>query len=597
MKQFFKYVFATVVGIIIVGVIMTVMSVVSLIGMASMSSVSEPVKDNSILVLNLSGTISERTEDNPFAELFGNSATQVAGLDNILKAIAHAKTEDKVKGIYIEAGSFIGAAPAGLQEIRDALVDFKKSGKFIMSYGDTYTQGAYYLASVADSIVINPKGLIDWKGMSLTTMFYKDCLDKLGVKMQVFKVGTYKSAVEPYILNDMSEANREQLTVFSSEIWNQMLTDVSKSRHISKEDLNALADSCMTFSPTPTYKKVKLVDKLAYSDCVPQILANMMDVDSKDDYHTVSINDLANIVKNEPNDPSGEAIAVYYAYGDIVDESASGFNQEHQIVGRTVIEDLKRLADDDDIKAVVLRVNSPGGSAYASEQIWHQVMNIKSKKPIIVSMGGYAASGGYYISCAADWIVAEPTTLTGSIGIFGMFPEASELLNEKLGIHFATVKTNQFADFGSSLAKPLNEAERAKMQSYINQGYELFTKRCADGRKMKQDDIKKIAEGRVWTGEHAKKIGLVDQLGSLQTAIAVAKKRANLDECVVKEYPGQSSIFDDLLNSTKGGSSYADAQLQQTLGTEAYMLFSNLRAVTHKTGVQASLPYYLMFNL
>lgn len=596
MKQFLKYVLATVVGMLIVGVVMTILSVISIIGMASMSSIPANIEDNSVLVLKLEGTISERTEENPLAAILGNPALQESGLDDILKAIENAKNEDKVKGIYIEAGAFGGAAPAVLQEIHDALVDFKDSGKFIMSYGDTYTQGAYYLASVADSIVINPKGMIDWKGFAMTTMFYKDCLDKLGVKMQVFKVGTYKSAVEPFILNDMSDANREQLTVLSSEIWNQMVTAVGKSRGITAEKLNALADSCMTFAQTKTYKKEKLVDKLAYSDCVPQILANMMELDDPDDYHQVSVNELASLTSNEPKNPSGDIIAVYYAYGDIVDEAASGVNSEHQIVGRKVIDDLKELAEDDDIKAVVLRVNSPGGSAYASEQIWHQVMNIKAKKPIVVSMGGYAASGGYYISCAADWIVAEPTTLTGSIGIFGMIPEASELLNEKLGIHFSTVKTNTYSDFGASVARPFNEGERAKMQAYINEGYELFTKRCADGRKMKQDDIKKIAEGRVWTGEHALQIGLVDQLGSLQTAIEEAKKRADVEECSVMEYPAQGNILDNLLKETKS-STYADTQLQETLGTETYLLYKNLRAVNHKTGVQASLPYYLMFNL
>ncbi|MCM1313603.1 MAG: signal peptide peptidase SppA [Bacteroides sp.] len=592
MKDFLKYVLATITGLVVLGLLITISSVVTLLGM-SMQTSTVQIPDNAVLTLRLNGTLVERAEENPFAQLFGNTAMEEQGLEDMLVAVRHAAENDNVKGIYLEAGALSGATPAMLEELRHELVEFKKTGKFIVSYGDTYTQGTYYICSVADSVVINPQGMLDWKGLSMQSVFVKDLLDKVGVKMQVFKVGTYKSAVEPVILNEMSEANREQLNVMSGEIWDKITSAVAKSRKITVDKLNALADTATIFCDAEFYKEEKLVDKLAYSDEVPGIIAAMMEVEDKDDYSTVGVTEMANAAGNEPKDESGDIIAVYYAYGDIVQDASSGYGNA-EIVGSKVVRDLKKLAEDDDVKAVVLRVNSGGGSAYASEQIWHQVMNIKSEKPIVVSMGGMAASGGYYISCAADWIVAEPTTLTGSIGIFGMFPEASELLNDKLGIHFQSVKTNKYSDFGD-ISRPMNAGEQALVQGYINRGYELFTKRCADGRKMKQDKIKAVAEGRVWTGVHAKQIGLVDQLGGLEDAIAVAKEKAELDKCTVMSYPKKSSVFDQLLNQVQGGS-YADAKMQEAFG-DYYNMLKPLRRISEKGTVEASVPYYLIFNL
>ena len=594
MKDFLKYVLATVVGIIVVSLICTILSVITLLGMASKSTKSVP--NDAVLVLKLEGSISERSQDNPFGNILGSNTTQL-GLDDILKAIRNAQNNDKVKGIYIEAGNFGGATPAQLQEIRQALLNFKKSGKFIVSYGDQYTQGTYYLASVADSVVINPEGLLDWKGLSFQTLYYKDVLDKVGVKMEIFKVGTYKSAVEPYFLTEMSDANREQITVFSDEIWKQMQSEVAKSRKFSSEQLNQLTDEGLTFKETNYYLKKKLVDKVAFSDEVPQMLAYCMDRTKAGDYNTISVTDLAASTSSEPKGTSGNVIAVYYAAGEIVESNQSSFGSMGEIIAADkVTKDLKDLANDDDVKAVVMRVNSPGGSAFASEQIWHQVMNIKSKKPIIVSMGGYAASGGYYISCAADYIVAEPTTLTGSIGIFGVFPGAEELINKKIGIHANTVKTNQFADFGD-YTRQMTEAEKNALQTYINRGYELFTKRCADGRKMPQDSIKAIAEGRVWTGEHALKIGLVDKLGNLDDAIEIAKQRANVEEATVLSYPAKSSFLEQLMDQTKNSDSYADAKMRELLGTEFYNFFINLRSLDKKGTVNARVPFYGNFNL
>lgn len=592
MKQFLKYVLATVLGLVVAGLLMGFFSMLMFMGMA-MGTSAPKVEKNSVLVMKLDGTLSERTEENPFDMLMGGAGTSALSLENMLKAVEQAKENENVKGLYMEAGMLSAASPAMLQELRDAIVDFKESGKFVLSYGDTYTQGAYYLCSAADSVVVNPQGVLDWHGMSMQTMFFKEILDKLGVNVQVFKVGTYKSAVEPFIGTEMSDANREQMEVFTSEIWNEMLVDVSESRKISVEELNQVADTVTMLCETSFYLDEKLVDKVAYSDEIPQMICNMIDVDDEDDYNTITVDEMASVASNKPKDDSGNIVAVYYAYGDIVNTPSSGISSE-EIASSVVIRDLEKLADDDDVKAVVLRVNSGGGSAYASEQIWHQVMNIKSKKPVVVSMGGMAASGGYYISCAADYIFAEPTTLTGSIGIFGMIPEVSELVTEKIGLHSETVKTNKFADFGD-LTRPMNENEKAVMQASVNRGYELFTKRCADGRGMEQDSIKAVAEGRVWTGLHALELGLVDQLGGLDDAIAEAKKRAEIEACTVKTYPGTSS-FIEKLSGAVGGDSYADAKMKEILG-DYYGTFSYMKRMTTERGVMAKSPYTYRFGL
>lgn len=591
MKQFFKYVLATITGIIILCLFMFLMAVISIMSMSSQSSVK--VKDNSVLEINLTGNMSERKEENPLASLLGNPNTTNISHENVMKAIKKAKEDDKIKGIYIQGGILTGSTPAMLEEIHDALVDFKSTKKKIVAYADNYSQGSYYLASVADSLVINPIGMLNWDGLASQTMYPKDMLDKLGVKIEVFKVGTYKSAVEPFMRSDMSDENREQLTVMDEEMWSQMKSDVSKSRKLSISKLDALADSGMTFADANTYKSSKLVDKTAYSDEVPQLIANTLGVE-KDNYHVISVDDLASSLSNEPKGTSGNIIAVYYAYGSIVDEAASGLGGGAEIVGQKVSKDLQKLADDENVKALVLRVNSGGGSAYASEQIWHALEKVKAKKPVVVSMGGLAASGGYYISSGANWIVAEPMTLTGSIGIFGMFPIAKELLNDKLGIHYYSVKTNEYADFGD-FSRDMNEGEKRILQGYVNRGYELFTQRCAMGRKVSQDSIKQIGEGRVWTGEHAKKIGLVDELGGLSVALEKAKKLAKVDEYSVLNYPAKKSFFDNLF-SENPADSYARSKMEETFG-EYYSMFQMLKHLNPKGNIQAELPYKITFNL
>ncbi|MBR1466386.1 MAG: signal peptide peptidase SppA [Bacteroidaceae bacterium] len=591
MKQFFKYVLATITGIVILFLFMLLMGVISIMSMSSQSSVK--VKDGSVLEINLTGNMSERKEDNPLASLLGNPNANNISHENVMKAIKKAKEDEKIKGIYIQGGILTGATPAMLEEIHDALVDFKSSKKKIVAYADNYSQGSYYLASVADSIVINPLGMLNWDGLASQTMYPKDMLDKLGVKMEIFKVGTYKSAVEPYMRSDMSDENREQLTVMQDEMWSRMKADVGKSRKLSVDKLNALADSGMTFADVNIYKSSKLIDKTAYSDEVPQLIANTLGVD-KDDYHVINVDDLASSMSNEPKGTSGNIIAVYYAYGTIVDEAASGLGAGAEIVGQKVSKDLLKLAEDDNVKALVLRVNSGGGSAYASEQIWHAVEKVKAKKPVVVSMGGLAASGGYYISSGASWIVAEPMTLTGSIGIFGMFPIAKELLNDKLGVHYHTVKTNEYADFGD-FSRDMSEGEKRMLQGYVNRGYELFTQRCAMGRKVSQDSIKKIGEGRVWTGEHAKKIGLVDELGGLSAALEKAKTLAKVDEYSVLNYPAKKSFFDNLFDENPADS-YARGKMEETFG-EFYTMFQMLKHLNPKGNIQAELPYKIKFNL
>ena len=559
MKQFFKYVLATVVGMLCVAVFMFIMGL-AMVGAAVASDSAEPVVEKgSVLHLTLAGTLNERAADNPLASLMGNDMVENQGLDDMVKAIKVAKDDDRIKGIYIEGG-ILEADFASLQELRAALLDFKKSKKFVVAYSDNFLQSTYYIASVADKVLLNPSGMIDWRGVASQPIFYTELLEKIGVKMQVFKVGTYKSAVEPYILTQMSEANREQVSAFVGDIWQQLLSDVSTSRGVKADSLNAYADRYVTFADAQDYVGMKLVDSLAYIDGVRTQLRALS---GQDKLKLVGTAELAKLYKPAK---SSNQVAVYYAEGDIVDQAASGVWSESspQIVGQKVVADLDKLANDEEVKAVVLRINSGGGSAYASEQMWRAVQLLRQKKPVVVSMGGLAASGGYYMACGADCIVAEPTTLTGSIGIFGMVPDASGLLTEKLGLHFDVVKTNVASDFGAA-GRPLNVAESAAMQGYVYRGYSLLLKRVADGRRMKTEQVDKIAQGRVWTGSQALKIKLVDKLGTLDDAVAEAARRAKLSDYAAAAYPAQPSWAENLLNRLEGDD-YLEQKLQATLG-------------------------------
>ena len=584
MKQFLKTVLASMVGFLCVGLFFGMMTM-AMIGAMMASSESKPtLKDGTVLRLSLSGVMAERAQSNPFAELTGNSATQSLGLDDMLKAIRMAKTNDKIKGIYIEGGA-LSADFAQIEELRKALVDFRKSKKFVLAYADSYTQGCYYVASAADKVFLNPSGMLDWHGIASQPIFFTDLLKKIGVKMQIFKVGTYKSAVEPYMLTSMSEANREQVQSFVSDIWGNVCRDVSASRKISTDSLNAYADRYIALADAPDYVKLRLVDSLAYQDGVRDKLRALS---GQKKVSFISPSDLA---KLDEEKSSKDKIAVYYAEGSIVDEATDNVisQQEAQIVGAKVVEDLDRLMNDENVKAVVLRINSGGGSAYASEQMWRAVQLLRKKKPVVVSMSGMAASGGYYMACGADCIVAEPTTLTGSIGIFGMVPDASELLTEKLGLHFDVVKTNKASDFGGTLSRPFNADEASAMQAYVNRGYRLFLKRVADGRKMKPADVDKIAQGRVWTGQQALAIKLVDKLGTLDDAVAEAARRAKLTDYALTTAPAPKSWFENLLDSTTR-KDYFEEKLRASLG-EYYTPLLFLRTLDNASPLQARIPF------
>ena len=587
MKDFLKNVLATITGIILLGMIMGILSIISMVGIAASSAGNTKVEDNSVFTLMLTGELTERSEENPLSMLTGE-ASEGLGLEDMLSAIHKARDNEDIKGIYIEAGLFSSDSPASSHAIRQALLDFKKAGKWIVAYGDTYTQNTYYICSVADKVYLNPEGMVDWHGLAATPYFVKDLLAKFGVKYQLCKVGKYKSAPEMMTADQMSEPNREQVTAYMQGIWDVMLKDVSQSRKISVDSLNAYADRFTALADQKDLVKMKLVDKLMYTDEVKGEIKKMLKLDKDDDIPQLSLGDMANVKGKKQK---GDQVAIYYACGEIVDsETGSMMTNGENIVANTVCKDLEKLKDDDDVKAVVLRVNSPGGSAYASEQIWRAVTQLKAKKPVVVSMGGYAASGGYYISCNANYIYAEPTTITGSIGIFGMFPDFSGLLTEKLGVKFDEVKTNKHAAFGT-MARPFNAEELALLDQYIGRGYELFRKRVADGRKQPVDKIEEIAQGRVWLGNDALKIKLVDAIGSMDDAIKKAAQLAKLDEYHASSYPGQASWFEKLLNQDSKGS-YLDAELRSTLG-ELYEPLHFVKTINQRSAIQARLPYYL----
>lgn len=585
MKEFIKNVGATVVGIFVFTILVGAIGMMSLVGMVASGSSAKDVADNTVFVINLEGQLQERSVDNPFSQYLGGAASTI-GLDDLLDGIKKAKENDKIKGIYIEAGAFAPDSYASLQAVRKALVDFKKSGKWIVAYGDMYTQATYYVASVADKVYLNPSGQIDWHGLASQTMFLKDALAKFGVRMQVVKVGAYKSATEMFTGDKMSDANREQVTAFLGGIWQNVCQDVAKSRKVSVGQLNQYADNFITFAEPKSYVGMKLVDGLLYHDQLKDEVKKLMKLGKDDDISTIG---LAGIMNVPGGKEEGDEIAVYYAYGDIVDGASGALSQSESVIdGTKVSKDLENLADDDDVKAVVVRINSGGGSAYASEQIWRAIQLVKAKKPVVVSMGGMAASGGYYMSCSANWIFAEPTTLTGSIGIFGMFPDMSGLVTQKLGVKFDEVKTNKNSAFGT-MARPFSEEEMAYLSSYISRGYSLFRQRVADGRHMSVDAVEKVAQGHVWVGQDALKIKLVDQLGGLDDAVAKAAKLAKLDEYYTASYPGKADWLDQFTSAMSSGS-YIDNQMRVAMG-EYYSTFMLLKDINKQSAIQARIPY------
>lgn len=585
MKDFLKFTFATIVGIVLSSIFMCVVGILILVGVASSSEAETVVKKESVMMLELNGTLSERVQENPFAKFMGDNSTAY-GLDDILASIKKAKAHEDIKGIYIQATS-LGTSFAALQEIRDALVDFKESGKFVVAYADVYTQGLYYLSSVADKVVLNPTGVVEWRGVAARPVFFKDLLEKIGVEMQIFKVGTYKSAVEPFIHTKMSAENREQMTEYINSIWGTVVNEVAVSRNLSAATLNKLADEMLMFSPAEASVQSGLVDTLLYHNDMRDYLKGQLGLDDDDSLPVLALKDMINLKRNVPKDKSGNIVAVYYAYGDITQRAHS--ISEEGIASDKVTKDLRRLQKDKNVKAVVLRVNSGGGSAFASEQIWRAIEELKKEKPVVVSMGNYAASGGYYISCGADWIVAEPTTLTGSIGIFGMLPNV-EGLTHKIGLKFDVVKTNKFSDIGA-MGRAMNNDEKALVQASVNQGYDLFIGRCAEGRSMSKEEIDNIGQGRIWTGSKALELGLVDELGGIDRALEVAVERAGIEAYTVLGYPEKESFLTLLLNE-KTGNYIENKIVKNTLGSY-YKEFNLLKDIERVDRLQTRLPFYL----
>ena len=585
MKDFIKFVFATVVGIIIFCVGGFFLSLLMLFSIAWSSDSETQVPEKSVLKLDFNGTLSERgSEDLPFAALLGDDTSNYT-LRDVLSAIGKAKENESIAGIYIEA-DMLGTGYASLKSIRDALLDFRESGKFVVAYADNYTQGLYYLSSVADKVMLNPRGVIQWRGLSATPMFYKELLDKLGVEMQVFRVGTYKSAVEPFVATEMSDANRQQIETYLKSVWGTVTNEVAASRGLTVEQLNACADRMLMFYPAQESVTAGLADTLIYKNDVRDYLEARVGLDEDDDLSLLSLADMAGVAKNQPKDKSGNVVAVYYASGEI--DSTQGEGSEY-IDSEEMAADLRRLKEDEDVRAVVLRVNSPGGSAYGSEQIWYAVSELKKEKPVIVSMGDYAASGGYYLSCCADTIVAEPTTLTGSIGIFGLYPNVQGL-TEKIGLDFDVVKTNRFADFGTP-GRPLNADESSLMQMMVNEGYNLFLERCAQGRDMTKEEVDKVGQGRVWTGADALELGLVDELGGLDRALEIAVEKAGVEHYTLMSYPAPRPFLESLkrISPTR----FMGARLLPEEASGLYRMAKQLHEMEPRERLQARLPFEL----
>lgn len=587
MKDFIKNVLATMVGMFGFFIVMGVIGMMSIIGMIASGNAAQNVEKNSVFVLNLSGTISEQGSENPLSMFTGDNSLN-SGLNDILSSIKKAKANDDIKGIYIEAGALM-TNYATLQEIRNALADFRKSGKWIVAYGDFYTQGAYYVASVANKVYINPKGAIDWHGIGAQTMFYKDFMAKFGVKWEVVKVGTFKSATETFTEEKMSDANRLQTQTFIDGTWRNVCDAVSKSRGISIDSLNSYADSYLALQATETLVKAKMVDGMMYGDQVKDAVKKIMKLDKDDNISQLTLNDMLNVKDGKVE---GSEIAVYYAEGDIVQDpkAATMFGNNNYIASRKVCKDLEDLMNDDDVKAVVVRINSGGGDAYASEQMWHQMSELRKVKPVVVSMGDYAASGAYYMSAPASWIVAQPNTLTGSIGIFAVIPDFSGLVTSKLGVRFDEVKTNRNSTFGNLMARPFNAEEKAMLQASVNRGYSLFRQRVAEGRRLPVESVEKIAQGRVWLATDALNIKLVDQLGGIDDAVKKAAQLAKLKDYYTSDYPAAASWMDAMLNSMSSSGTYLDEQLRQTLG-DFYQPFTMLRSIDKREAIQARIPY------
>ncbi|HNQ67777.1 MAG TPA: signal peptide peptidase SppA [Bacteroidales bacterium] len=584
MNNFWKYTLATVVGsiitfIVIFGIIFGIFSVI----IAGLGKSEVVVNDNSILTMNLATDIPDKASDNPFESIdfMTFESTKVLGLNDILKTLEKAKNDERIKGIYLDL-TYVPAGVASIEEIRNKLIDFKSSGKFIICYSSAYSQKAYYIASVADKIYMNPQGGIEWKGLNSQVMFFKGALEKLGVEAQIFRHGQFKSAVEPFMNDHMSEASKLQSITLLQSIWDDMCQKISKQRNISMDDLNMYADSLMVYN-AETALKYGFIDGIMYYDEVLKELKTKSGSEDKPAEFMININKYCDAkIKTEKN-KSTNKIAVIFAEGDIVD----GSKADNNIAGDWMAGIIREAREDEDIKAVVIRVNSPGGSGLASEIIWREVKLTAEVKPVVISMGNLAASGGYYISCPANYIFAQPNTITGSIGVFGMIPNIEKLMNEKLGITVDGVGTNSNSDFGS-IMRPFTPAEGEFIQRQVEDFYDVFLTRVSDGRKLTKAEVDSIGQGRVWSGLNAIEIGLVDEIGGLDNAVKKAKELAKIEDYRIVEYPEKVDFMEKLMSDMSGQAS--ESFLKETLG-ENYKFYKLLQDVNRLRGVQARMDF------
>ncbi|MCL2290929.1 MAG: signal peptide peptidase SppA [Bacteroidetes bacterium] len=590
-RKFWRVVFGSMVGFFLSNILITILSIFIILGMvaAMLSSSATPIKSNSVLRITLSGNIEERGEDNPFENTAWESFMSTpTGLDDILHCIAKAADDPNIKGISIEIRPPVSAGFATLTEIRNALENFKNSGKFIYAYSESYSQGAYYIASVADKVFVSNMGNIDLKGLAFQLMFYKGLIDKLDLDVDIVRHGTFKSAVEPFISDRMSAENREQMMLLVNDFWNVYINDVSASRNILVDSINLMADQLLCIN-AKTCKQLRLVDDILYPIEYQNFLRETLGIAENAKINTTTINAYKRVATPKAQ---AENIAIIYAYGNIMD----GRGNDKNIYSENLCREIRRAYQNDKVKAIVLRVNSGGGSAMASEMIWNEIELAKATgKPVVTSMGDYAASGGYYIACNSDYIVAQDNTLTGSIGVFGMIPSLQRMLKNKLGITLDVAKSNPHADYLSVVGRPLNELEKKKLMVQIEDVYDIFTKRVANGRNLPIEKVYKIGEGRVWSGTEAKKLGLVDQLGTIDDAIAKAAELAELTDYGMVFYPRKQDFFTRFFSANLDSETKIEQALQQQLG-DLYFTYKGIKTVTEVSGVQARLPFEIVIS-
>ena len=594
MKSFFKTFLAALLALVAGSGCIMIFFFVGVAGLiGSLSSLGDsnavPVNIEQHTVLKIDvAQLHDVVSVNPFDSFSSSTATQPVSLSQAIRAIADAKNNPNIEALYLNVEG-VEAGMASVDELRLALQDFKASHKPIIAYGDSYSQKAYYLASVANQIYLNPLGSIELIGIASGEMMYKDALDKVGIKMEVFKVGTFKSAVEPYILNKISDANKLQKQEYIDGLWSSILQGVSTERKVNADSLNAEVNKGLAFVNSDKYVQTKLVDKLLYRDQIDSVFAAQLKV-KKSELKMVNLSALAAQQTDDIEVKDG-VVQVIYAEGEITQANVSPFAAGASTIGAGLGDRLREAAEDDDVKAVVLRMNSPGGDAFLSEQLWHAVKQLRSKKPVVVSMGDYAASGGYYISSAANRIVAQPNTLTGSIGIFGLFPNFSELV-QKVGVNVEVVKTNDFADLTISMPyKPLTNEQRALIQRHVERGYDIFLSRVAEGRHMTKAQVDSVGQGRVWLGRKAQTLGLVDKLGGLDVAIQEAASLAKLSDYSVDYGVTRVNVWEELFKSTSPSNEFIARLRSAFLTDEERKAIRIMQGVTRYSGIQARLPY------